>query len=139
MGSRRKRAGRPSIQPSIAGAFALVVAGSFIAAILWRSARLDSRSASSPQSLASPGPAPQAAEWALPADLPPLPVPSVPLPRPAVVVRTAYESAARHPEVLGQVPCFCGCRSLGHRSNHDCFVAARDPTGKVAWDAHGMG
>ena len=29
--------------------------------------------------------------------------------RPAGVVRTVYEFAARHPEVLHYVPCFCGC------------------------------
>jgi hypothetical protein len=61
------------------------------------------------------------------------------LPRPAVAVQAAYEFAARHPEVLGQLPCFCGCDKLGHRSNHDCFVAARDAGERVTWDAHGMG
>jgi hypothetical protein len=79
------------------------------------------------------------ADWALPADLPALPLPTTALPRPADAVRVAYEFAARHPEVLGQLPCFCGCHKLGHRSNHDCFVAARDAGGRVTWDAHGMG
>jgi len=139
MGSRARRARKPSIQPWIGGILALVVATGFAAAVVWRSARLDGRKAASPQSPAASRAAPSQEDWALPGDLPPLPLPRTPLPRPAAVVRAAYESAARHPDVLGQLPCFCGCRKLGHRSNHDCFVSARDASGKVAWDPHGMG
>jgi hypothetical protein len=59
--------------------------------------------------------------------------------RPTEVVRAAYEFAARHPEVLKFVPCFCGCERGGHQGNHDCFVAARDAQGKVSqWDTHGL-
>jgi hypothetical protein len=69
-------------------------------------------------------------------------LPSIPagpevLPRPALVVQAVYEFAARHPEVLRYMPCFCGCEHLGHRSNHDCFVAQRDRDGRVTWDVHG--
>jgi Protein of unknown function with PCYCGC motif len=50
-----------------------------------------------------------------------------------------YEFAARHPEVLKYVPCFCGCERMGHQGNHDCFVAKRDSSGHVtAWETHGM-
>ena len=38
--------------------------------------------------------------------------------------------AAKHPEVLSKVPCFCGCENRGHRHNDDCFVAARDARGR---------
>jgi hypothetical protein len=56
------------------------------------------------------------------------------------VVRAVYEFAARHPEVLRYMPCFCGCdRSAGHRGNHDCFVKSRDASGRVEWDSHGYG
>lgn len=49
-----------------------------------------------------------------------------------------YQFAARHPEVLAYVPCFCGCEHAGHRGNEDCFIQARDPqSGQVTWDAHG--
>src|SRR5262245_24519708 len=41
--------------------------------------------------------------------------------RPAETARMAYEFAARHPEVLKYVPCFCGCERGGHRGNDDCF------------------
>lgn len=72
-----------------------------------------------------------------PAVLPPLPPDAFPAARPPEVVRAVYEFAARHPEVLAYVPCFCGCEHAGHRGNDDCFVRARDAAGQVTWDAHG--
>jgi hypothetical protein len=70
--------------------------------------------------------------------LPPLPI-GVPPQRPIEVVRAVYAFAARHPEVLDYVPCFCGCEHNGHARNTDCFVARRDAGGRVTWDPHGMG
>jgi Protein of unknown function with PCYCGC motif len=71
--------------------------------------------------------------------LPPLPFSGFPPARPVEVVTAAYTFAAEHPEVLGYVPCYCGCERSGHRGNDDCFVAARSPSGDVVdWDAHGM-
>jgi uncharacterized protein with PCYCGC motif len=71
--------------------------------------------------------------------LPPLPFDPVPPARPADVVRAAYTFAAEHPEVLGYVPCYCGCERSGHRGNDDCFVAARNANGDVTeWEPHGM-
>jgi len=59
--------------------------------------------------------------------------------RPAETARLAYEFAARHPEVLKYVPCFCGCERGGHEGNDDCFVSARDKSGKVTeWENHGL-
>ena len=46
--------------------------------------------------------------------------------------------AARHPEVLHYVPCFCGCQQSGHRNNDDCFIKSRDAKGRPSWDDHGM-
>lgn len=60
--------------------------------------------------------------------------------RPVAVVRATYEFAARHPEVLEFVPCFCGCERGGHKGNHDCYIAGRDANGRVtAWDSHAIG
>jgi hypothetical protein len=60
--------------------------------------------------------------------------------RPVAVIRATYEFAARHPEVMKFVPCFCGCERGGHKDNHDCFVDARNEQGGVtAWDTHGIG
>ena len=71
--------------------------------------------------------------------MPPLPrVPFAPA-RPMPVVQEVFEFAARHPEVLSYVPCYCGCEQLGHQGNHDCFVKSRDAKGDVTeWEPHGV-
>jgi hypothetical protein len=74
------------------------------------------------------------------ADIPPQPVTPFPAARPIEIVHAVYVFAAKHPEVLNQVPCFCGCEHRGHRHNDDCFVAARDARGRpTAWEPHGVG
>lgn len=84
--------------------------------------------------------APQHAIELTDAEIPPLPVTPFPPARPMEIVRAVYTFAARHPEVLSHVPCFCGCESRGHRHNDDCFVAARDARGRpTAWEPHGVG
>jgi uncharacterized protein with PCYCGC motif len=72
--------------------------------------------------------------------LPPLPRVSFEPPRPAAVLQQVYDFAARHPEVLQYVPCYCGCERVGHTANHSCFVKSRAADGRVTeWDSHGMG
>ena len=74
------------------------------------------------------------------ADIPPLPETPFMTARPMEVVRAVYTFAARHPEVLSKMPCFCGCQSRGHKHNDDCFVASRDARGRpTAWEPHGAG
>jgi uncharacterized protein with PCYCGC motif len=74
------------------------------------------------------------------ADIPPLPEVPFPAARPMEVVRSVYVFAARHPEVLSHVPCFCGCESRGHKHNDDCFVSERDAQGRpTKWEPHGIG
>ncbi len=71
--------------------------------------------------------------------LPGMPFSGFPPPRPIEVVGAVYKFAAEHPEVLGYVPCYCGCERSGHRGNDDCFVARRDENGDVTkWEPHGM-
>lgn len=72
-------------------------------------------------------------------ELPPLPNPGFAPARPLAMTRMAYEFAARHPEVIKYVPCYCGCERNGHGSNESCFVKGRDAKGAVAWDPHGWG
>ena len=45
----------------------------------------------------------------------------------------AYIFAAKHPEVLEHMPCYCGCHEGPdpHGSNYDCFVDAIDASGVV--------
>jgi len=75
------------------------------------------------------------------ADLPLLPEGVEQGARPVTVIQAGYEFAARHPEVLNYVPCFCGCErgEPGHKGNHDCFVSGRDGSGKVtSWQPHAI-
>lgn len=75
-----------------------------------------------------------------PGALPALPQVPFPPARPMAVVQQVYEFAARHPEVLQYVPCFCGCERGGHTGNHDCFVKARAANGRITeWEPHGIG
>lgn len=72
--------------------------------------------------------------------LPPLPQVSFEPVEPMPVIQQVYEFAARHPEILSYIPCYCGCERVGHKANHDCFVKSRDAQGHVTqWDTHGMG
>lgn len=71
--------------------------------------------------------------------LPPLPRADFTLPRSPEAVQAAYTFAARHPEVLHYVPCFCGCQRSGHQDNDDCFIKSRDAKGRPEWESHGMG
>jgi hypothetical protein len=59
-------------------------------------------------------------------------------PRPMEILKDAHIFAADHPEVASYVPCYCGCGSMGHKNNADCFVEARDKEGRVtSWVPHG--
>jgi len=42
--------------------------------------------------------------------------------------REGYQIAKEIPEILVQLPCFCGCEAVGHETLLDCFV-----------DEHGVG
>jgi hypothetical protein len=71
-------------------------------------------------------------------ELPPFPTSPYPAPRPPEVIQAVYTFAARHPEVLHYVPCFCGCERMGHSGNDDCFVKSRETNGRPTWEPHGM-
>lgn len=52
-------------------------------------------------------------------------------------MRAIYAAAAKHADVLDQLPCYCGCwESAGHKSNLNCFIVERNGD-KVTWDDHG--
>ena len=36
--------------------------------------------------------------------------------------REGYQVAKEIPEILAQMPCFCGCEAVGHENLLDCFV-----------------
>jgi hypothetical protein len=98
--------------------------------------------AAPPQATPAPPPAPfdvSGVPRGYVGELPPLPTPQFAVARPPEIVKAVFTFAARHPEVLHYVPCFCGCESRGHRGNDDCFIAGRDVNGRPQWEEHGMG
>jgi hypothetical protein len=54
-------------------------------------------------------------------------------------IQETYIMAATYPEVVAQVPCYCGCINDGHKSNLDCFVGQIGEDNAVEeWDSHGI-
>ncbi len=58
--------------------------------------------------------------------------------RASVNVREAYQFAVANPDVLQNVPCYCGCGAMGHTSNYACYVK-NDAGGQVEFDQHALG
>jgi hypothetical protein len=56
-----------------------------------------------------------------------------------VTVQEAYQFAFANPAVLQELPCYCGCGSMGHTSNYDCYVAGQDAEGLITYDPHALG
>lgn len=52
-------------------------------------------------------------------------------------IQTAYEYALEKPELLEQIPCYCGCSQIGHKNVEDCFVKEFRNDGRVVFDEHG--
>jgi hypothetical protein len=38
-------------------------------------------------------------------------------------IQEAYQFAKANPEALEHIPCYCGCSSLGHKNNLECYIA----------------
>ena len=53
-------------------------------------------------------------------------------------VREAYQFAAANPDVLSQVPCYCGCGALGHVNNYDCYFTGQPDDGSQAFESHAL-
>lgn len=50
-----------------------------------------------------------------------------------------YAWAAEHYEELRYIPCYCGCNSVGHTGNANCYYRW-DKDGKIqGYDAHALG
>ena len=54
-------------------------------------------------------------------------------------VRTAYQFAIANPDALKNVPCYCGCGAIGHKSNLACYVKEFGAGGKPLFDDHALG
>jgi len=55
------------------------------------------------------------------------------------VVTKAYQFAVANPDVLTQLPCYCGCGGMGHTSNYACYVTEENPDGSLVFDNHALG
>ena len=56
-----------------------------------------------------------------------------------MTVQTAYQFAAANPDVMKDIPCYCGCGNIGHTSNYDCYVSNVDTNGTITFDNHALG
>lgn len=56
-----------------------------------------------------------------------------------VTVREAYQFAVANPEPLKNVPCYCGCGAIGHKSNYSCYIKNVESDGKIVFDQHALG
>ena len=55
-------------------------------------------------------------------------------------VKEAYRFAIANPDLLKQIPCFCGCVAEQHESNYNCYVAKDGGPGSVLdFDNHATG
>ncbi len=55
-----------------------------------------------------------------------------------VSVQQAYQYASANPDVMKQIPCYCGCGAVGHTSNYSCYVQGVDATGTITYDNHAL-
>jgi hypothetical protein len=56
-----------------------------------------------------------------------------------VPVQEAYRFAIAHPDLMTQIPCYCGCGSMGHTSNYACYASGTDEAGNILFDSHALG
>ncbi len=54
-------------------------------------------------------------------------------------VREAYQFAVANPDLMKQIPCYCGCGAMGHTSNYACYVKDAKPDGSMVFDDHALG
>ena len=54
-------------------------------------------------------------------------------------VRQAYQFAVANPDLLKQIPCYCGCGAVGHTSNLGCYVKEYKADSSLVFDDHAFG
>jgi hypothetical protein len=70
----------------------------------------------------------------LPLDQMPMDVQNAP-----VAVQEAYRFNTANPDIMQDIPCYCGCGGIGHTSNYDCYVSNVNAGGKITFDNHALG
>lgn len=56
-----------------------------------------------------------------------------------VTVQTAYQFTAANPDIMKDIPCYCGCGNIGHTSNYSCYVSSVNDKGNITFDNHALG
>jgi hypothetical protein len=56
-----------------------------------------------------------------------------------VIVQEAYQFSVANPDVMKNIPCYCGCGNIGHTSNYACYVSQVDEKGEITFDNHALG
>ncbi len=56
-----------------------------------------------------------------------------------LTVQQAYQFAVANPDLMTQIPCYCGCGGMGHASNYACYVQDVRPDGEIVFDGHALG
>jgi hypothetical protein len=56
-----------------------------------------------------------------------------------VTVKQAYQFAVANPEILSQLPCYCGCGGMGHTSNYSCYISGEGDNDELTFDNHALG
>ena len=54
-------------------------------------------------------------------------------------VKEAYRFAIANRELLSAFPCYCGCGSVGHKNNLECYVKSVRPDGSLEFEDHAFG
>ncbi|MDI6696568.1 MAG: PCYCGC motif-containing (lipo)protein [Anaerolineales bacterium] len=54
-------------------------------------------------------------------------------------VQQAYQFASANPEIMTQIPCYCGCGEMGHTSNYACYIGGKNADGSLIYDTHALG
>jgi hypothetical protein len=56
-----------------------------------------------------------------------------------VTVKQAYQFAVANPDILRQLPCYCGCGGMGHTSNYSCYISGERDNDEFTFDNHALG
>ena len=56
-----------------------------------------------------------------------------------VIVQEAYQFSVANPDMMKNIPCYCGCGNIGHTSNYACYVSQVDEKGEITFDNHALG
>ena len=76
-----------------------------------------------------------------PAELKMAPLESMPLSvrNAPPAVQQAYQFNAANPQLMQQIPCYCGCGDIGHTSNYQCYIRHQGADGTLTFDEHALG